>query len=225
MVVPPPRLAAFFDGMVPVLRGSAAPERVADDDALPGVTFYQHLTRAELRRYLGGCCPGVAAACELHRAGSFATLSSDYFDAHPPRGWDPGAVGDGLADFLRQRGAPAYLAEIADLHVLVRKVALADDTTGDPLERTLFVRRYETTAPLFVQRILAGDKPHLPSDTPTVAVVFRSYRTHRGHVLIPTLELLRSLLNACNGVDDGNEGGYRILVERGLVPGRASPTH
>ncbi len=218
-------LSTFFDGIVPVLQGGADPSALGGASELDGLAFYQRMTGVELRRYLEQACPGLAVALELDERGSFAELAREYFRAHPPAGWDPGAVGAHLCEFLRGRNAarwsPRYLAEIAEIHSLLRAAALAEDRTVGTLEHALFVRRYETDSPRFVRRVLEGAATTLPIDMPTIALVFRSFHTQRAHLMVPSAPQLRALLAEARG-DAGDPGACAELVDLGVLPCRVA---
>jgi hypothetical protein len=222
MVTVTSALSAFFDGVMPVLQGTTDPSALGGASEQDGLAFHQRLTGVELRRYLEQACPGVAIALEQAERGSFAALARDYLRAHPPAGWDPGAIGAHLGGFLRgspdpRRAAP-HLAEIAEIHALLRAAALAEDRAGDTFEQTLFVRRYETDSPRFVRCVLDGAPTTLPVATPTVALIFRSCHTQRAHLMVPSAQLLRALLAEARG-EPGDTGARAELMCLGVLPG------
>jgi len=216
MVAAGQSLAGFFEIALPLLLGGPTPESVSDDEQRAGLAFYRHMTELELRNLLHRACPGVARALELLGDDSFARLSREYFRAHPPRGWDPGAVADSLPSFLIRTHWPRALSEIAEIHQLLRQCALAAGEADSPFEHTIFVRRFETTSPRFVQRLLASEPLSLPEEEPMVAIIYRSHRTQRSHLLLPSEETLRALL-AYAQRRPPPPAGMRVLLEVGVL--------
>src|SRR5258708_38504360 len=110
-MIVPASLSSFFAKTVPALKDGA------------GHDLYPRLVRDEWRAIMRALFPGIERLLENFRAGSFIELIDRYLDAHPPRHWNPNALGGPFVEWV-EADAPlegttrAMIAELADFHSL-----------------------------------------------------------------------------------------------------------
>lgn len=226
-------LAAFFSSIVPVLRAEVEPDTLSPGDStlrLDRVALYVHLVRTDLREALRRGHHAVWCAAELVRPGLWSELADGYLAAHPPCHWDPGRIGAHFAEHLRRKagpGCPSFLADLADLHTALYRVAVAPDVGLDEaLDVSIVVRRYATSSPRFWLDVDRGSVGALPQLAETLTIVYRNFRTERSTVFFPSPASLAALLRACSpasppaagALTEPERAARATLVAHGVLP-------
>jgi hypothetical protein len=187
-------LAEFFAHAPAWLDGSIDAEQFAarlgpTPSGTSRLALYPKLVRAQHLQAMHTLFPALERALEAHASGCWALLVDDYLAAQPCRHWNPTRLGAGFLDHLHSaasRGAaPAWAAELADLHLTELHVTIElrnFDPRRDAVNPALAVREYtHDVLPCF-----ASTKPHVPEPRPVRLFVVRRFEHERARFLSAT---------------------------------------
>ncbi len=176
-------LDAFFDAMVPFLRGTQPVGALIDTlgpspSGPDNLRFYATLVERNHFKILNDITGPLRDLMERESPGAWGRLVRGYRAAHPATHRDPNRFAAGFAEYIRaQREAGASLhpvfEELADLTYIRQRAFSCGPFDADGFEQRVFVRQYAHATSEYMFALGRDRATALPQPRPQVVIVYQ----------------------------------------------------